>query len=136
MGQRGVDERALDYFENSPRATLVQRDYAVRNPRKFAYYNAYCWGITAGDGPGPAHLTIDGVARRFLGYKASFNPLYPGEPGKPRGWRSAWNYGINQGPIVLMIENYRSGMPWRLMRGCAPLAEGLRRVGFAGGWLG
>jgi hypothetical protein len=30
---------------------------------------------------------------------------------------------INQGPIVLMIENYRSGMPWRLMRGCAPFVE-------------
>jgi hypothetical protein len=34
-----------------------------------------------------------------------------------------------------MIENYRSGLLWRLMRGCAPLVAGLRRAGFTGGWL-
>lgn len=43
--------------------------------------------------------------------------------------------GIQDAFIVIMIENYRSGLPWRLMRGHAPLAEGLRRAGFAGGWL-
>jgi len=36
---------------------------------------------------------------------------------------------------VLMIENHRSGLVWALMRGCAPLLEGLRRAGFEGGWL-
>jgi hypothetical protein len=36
---------------------------------------------------------------------------------------------------VLMIENHRSGLPWRLMRGCSYLASGLRRAGFTGGWL-
>ena len=70
------------------------------------------------------------------GFEASFNPLFPGGSDKAHGWRSEWNYGINQGPIVLMIENHRSGLPWRLMRGCRYVTDGLRRAGFAGVWLG
>lgn len=70
------------------------------------------------------------------GFKASFNPSHPGEPGNPYGWWvSPWHFGINQGPIVLMIENHRSGLLWQMMRGCKPIADGLRRAGFAGGWL-
>ena len=70
------------------------------------------------------------------GFKASFNPTHPGEPGNPFGWWvSPWHFGLNEGPIVLMIENYRSGLLWRLMRGCSYIQEGLRRAGFAGGWL-
>jgi hypothetical protein len=70
------------------------------------------------------------------GFKASFNPTHPGEPGNSfGGWFSPWHYGLNQGPIELMIENYRSGMIWRLMRECTYIQEGLRRAGFTGGWL-
>ncbi len=70
------------------------------------------------------------------GFKASFNPSHPGEPGNPYGWWvSPWHFGLNQGPIVLMIENYRSGLLWELMRGCAYVASGLRQAGFTGGWL-
>jgi hypothetical protein len=69
------------------------------------------------------------------GFKASFNPTHPGEPGNPYGWWvSPWHYGLNQGPIVLMIENYLSGMVWKLMRNCPYIVSGLRRAGFAGGW--
>ncbi len=72
----------------------------------------------------------------FYGFKASFNPSHPGDPGNPYGgWVSPWHFGLNQGPIVLMIENHRSGLLWRLMRGCPPIAAGLRRAGFSGGWL-
>ena len=42
---------------------------------------------------------------------------------------------MQQGPVVLMIENYRSGLLWDIMRRCLPLVSGLRRAGFAGGWL-
>ena len=70
------------------------------------------------------------------GFKASFNPSHPGEPGNPYGWWvSPWHFGLNQGPIVLMIENHRSGLLWQLMRACPYIAGGLRRAGFTGGWL-
>ena len=45
-------DRGIDYFENSRRATYVQREYAIRNPLEFAMYGEVCWGFTACDGPG------------------------------------------------------------------------------------
>jgi hypothetical protein len=42
---------------------------------------------------------------------------------------------LNLGPILLMVENHRTGMLWKLLRGCQPVLAGLRRAGFAGGWL-
>ena len=70
------------------------------------------------------------------GFKASFNPSHPGEPGNPYGWWvSPWHFGLNQGPIVLMIENHRSGLLWRLMKSCPFIASGLRQAGFTDGWL-
>ena len=69
------------------------------------------------------------------GFKATFNPTYPVKSGNPHGWVSPWHYGLNQGPIILMIENYRTGLLWRLMRDCPYITSGLRRAGFDGGWL-
>jgi hypothetical protein len=68
------------------------------------------------------------------GFKCSFNPTFPARTAK--GWISSGYYGLDQGPVVLMIENHRSELLWRLMRGCPSVARGLRRAGFAGGWLG
>ena len=49
----------------------------------------------------------------------------------------AVHLGINQGPMLLMLENYRTGLVWNLIRcRCAYLVVGLRRAGFSGGWLG
>ena len=178
-------EHGIDYFENSRRATLVQQQYAIRNPGGYARYGELCWGITASDGPGEITRAVDGVERRFFdylargvpdgpddgtiapwavvaslpfapeivlptiahfmrlhlggahpyGFKATFNPTFPDRSGSPLGWVSPWHFGINQGPIVVMIENHRSGLVWRLTRGCPPIVAGLRAAGFTGGWL-
>ena len=69
------------------------------------------------------------------GFKATFNPTYPTKSGTSEPWVSPWHYGLNQGPIILMIENFRTGLPWRLMKNCPSMAWGLRRAGFRGGWL-
>jgi hypothetical protein len=68
------------------------------------------------------------------GFRASFNATFP-EGREKVGWVSPWNYGLNQGPMVVMIENYRTGLIWRLMRDCPYLVQGLKRAGFRGGWL-
>ena len=69
------------------------------------------------------------------GFKCSFNPTFT--VGTPRrGWIAKGYYGLDQGPVVLMIENYRSGFVWQLMRECPAIVTGLRRAGFRGGWLG
>ena len=61
-------ERGSDYFENSRRATYVQREYAVRNPRQFARYGENSWGVSASGGP------ADG---KFFGYRARGVPYGP-----------------------------------------------------------
>lgn len=68
------------------------------------------------------------------GFKATFNRTYQ-ETNHPSGWVSPWHYGINQGPIVLMTENYRTGFLWNLMRNCPYIIKGLQRAGFTGGYL-
>jgi hypothetical protein len=187
---RGIQDpfmraHGIDYFENSRRATYVQQAYAIRNPKRFAAYGEHLWGITASNGPGPATRRVNGVTRRFLGYRAravpygpddgtlapwavvaslpfapeivlptlrhcldryptaakahglvcSINPTFPGSPRRPGPWISRAHFALDQGPIVLMIENYRSGLLWRLMRRCPFVVNGLRRAGFDHGWL-
>jgi len=68
------------------------------------------------------------------GFKCSFNPTF--STASTSEWISKGYYGLDQGPIVMMIENYRSEFLWKLMRGCPYIIKGLRRAGFAGGWLG
>ena len=176
-------EKGCDYFENSRRATYVQREYATRNPRSFAGYTADCWGLSAGDGPSVEPRLVAGRRQAFYGYAARGVPYGPddgtiagsstlsslvfapeivlpalrkmmaGGPGDggeslrasgfnatiseagPKGWISEGSFGLDQGMIVLMIENYRSGLPWRLGRGVACIRTGLRRAGFRFGWL-
>jgi hypothetical protein len=183
---RFMAEHGSDYFENSRCATLVQQQYAIRNPLGFKHSGELCWGITASDGPGFVVKKIDGIERVFFdyvargapygpddgtiapwavaaslpfapdivaptlanlgglrvhlenpyGFKASINPVYhEGGADDGIGWVSPYHFGINEGPTVLMIENYRSELVWSLMKKCAPLVTGLRAAGFRGGWL-
>ena len=74
-------------------------------------------------------------APKHYGLRATFNATFPGKSGDTCGWVSPWNFGLNQGPIVLMIENHLSGLIWKLMRGCPYIIQGLRRADFKGGWL-
>ena len=180
--------KGIDYFENSRRAVLVQQEYAIRNPRRFAGYGKHCWGLTASDGPGPAVRRIGGVLRRFYPYHSrgvpfglddgtvapwaavaslpfapqivlptigslhrtvpearsgygflnSFNRTFANAAarrGRNAGWVSPYHYGLSQGPMVLMIENYLSGLIWHLARRSPFLVAGLERAGFRGGWL-
>jgi hypothetical protein len=47
-----------------------------------------------------------------------------------------WHYAIDQGPVVLMVENYLSGLIWRVLRKSPYIRAGLQRAGFRDGWLG
>ena len=79
------------------------------------------------------HLRVQ-IANPY-GFKASLNPTFSGSAKGGVGWVSKFHFGINEGPTVLMIENFRSGMVWALMRRCTPIVTGLRAAGFTGGWL-
>ena len=66
-------------------------------------------------------------------YASSFNPGLA--DGASDCWVSPGHYGLDQGIVMMMIENHRTQLIWRLMRKCPYLASGLRHAGFAGGWL-
>jgi hypothetical protein len=70
------------------------------------------------------------------GFKDAFNLSYPVSSETPQGWFDDAYVGIDQGPILLMIENYRTGFVWELLKKSPYVASGLRRAGFTGGWLG
>ncbi|MEP6508244.1 MAG: glucoamylase family protein [Gemmatimonadales bacterium] len=69
------------------------------------------------------------------GFKTTYNPTFPDPGGSVHGWVSPYHCGLNQGPIVVMIENYRSALIWNLLRENPHVVAGLLAAGFSGGWL-
>jgi hypothetical protein len=69
------------------------------------------------------------------GYRSTFNATYPIKTEDTPFWISSTHVGLNQGPMLLMIENYRSDFLWTIMRNCPYIIRGLQRAGFEGGWL-
>ena len=153
-------DKGLDYFENSRRATLANRAYAIANPLGWADYGENVWGLTASDIPAsyrargaPPAENDDGTitptaiggsfvftpreslaALRYIyatyrtqiwgpyGFKDAFNPS--------KGWFATDYLGIDQGPIVLMIENYRTGRIWHAFMRHAAIQRGIAHAGF------
>ncbi len=72
---------------------------------------------------------------REYGFIDAFNPTFVTNRTSPRGWFNVDYLGIDQGPIVIMIENLRSGFVWDVMKKNDHIVRGLRRAGFKGGWL-
>ena len=197
---RGIQDRfmrgkGIDYFENSRRATLAQRAYAIRNPGGFAGYGPNVWGLSACDGPFDGTMEVAGRPVEFKTYSArgaaltrvqddgtlaphatgaalpfapevalpairsmrerwgehvygrygfvdSFNPtlsaprtIQMGKIVPGVGWFDTDYLGIDQGILLAMLENQRSGLLWRLMRANPAVRRGLERAGFEGGWL-
>ena len=82
-----------------------------------------------------AMVQLDLGATERYGFKPSFNQTYKA-PERPTGWWvTPHHFGIDQGPVILMIENYCTGLIWNIMRRSPYVSAGLRRAGFRGGWL-
>ena len=69
------------------------------------------------------------------GFVASFNPTYPDTGGNLNAWTSRWIFGLNEGPILMMIENFHTELIWKTIQQCPYMVKGLQRAGFRGGWL-
>jgi hypothetical protein len=75
-----------------------------------------------------------GSTKRY-GFKPSFNQTYCVRTSPTGWWVTPYHFGVDQGPVILMIENYRTGLIWNIMRRSPHVLTGLRRAGFQGGWL-
>jgi hypothetical protein len=69
------------------------------------------------------------------GFDASFNPYYRTPGVGENGWVSPWKFGLNEGPMVMMIENFRTELIWNIIKKSEYIRNGIRRAGFTGGWL-
>jgi len=155
-----MNNHTSTYFENSRRASLAQRAYSTANPGQQIGYSSNVWGLTACDGPTgyavhglPPGASDDGtIAPTAAGGSMAFTPEYSVptlryfyKQYRPRIWtaygfRDAFNLGaqwyasdelgIDQGPIVIMIENFRTQRVWRLFMQNPEVQRGLQRAGF------
>lgn len=169
-----MKEKGIDYFENSRRATYVQREYAIENPHGWIGYDSLCWGITASDGPGELYNFGDKVFLAYAGRGTSgreYNYFDDGTiapygslsslPFAPEiviptirsmlekrghciwgkyGFYDAFNLtadwvnddfiGIAQGPMLIMIENFRTGLVWNYVMPDPIIQKGLHTLGF------
>jgi hypothetical protein len=156
---RGLGDRFTDYFQNNRNMARINRDYCIANPKHFEGYGADNWGLTASDGPKGylAHapdandddgtMTPTGALASFPytpeASMAAFKHFYRDLGDRmwdiygPRDalnesadWVSPIYMGLNQAPITVMIENYRTGLIWKLFMSNPEIQPMLDKIGF------
>jgi hypothetical protein len=157
LDPRGLSDRYADYWQQNLRHTQINYRHCVRNPYNHLGYSPDCWGLTASHGPrgyiasAPDRdfgvITPSAALSSFPYAPAEAMRALRGFLTKPpkriwgrfgfvdafceyRNWYSRTYLAINQGPIIAMIENHRTGLLWRLFMGAPEVRRGLARLGF------
>lgn len=157
LDPRGLKDRYADYWEQNRNHTLINREHCIRNPNQFKGYGINCWGLTASDtyhgydahSPTNDNGTITPTAalsafpytpeysmqalRHFyedLGPKIWSEYGFVDAFNESKNWYAKSHLAIDQGPIIIMIENYRSGLLWKLFMSCPEIQSGLKKLGF------
>lgn len=158
LDPKGLKDRHADYWVQNLNHTLINREHSIRNPKNFKGYSADCWGLTASDtyngynahSPDNDWGTISPTAalssfpytpeysmqalKHFYykmgdrlwseyGFIDAFN--------ESKDWYAKSHLAIDQGPIIVMIENYRSGLFWKLFMRIPEIQTGLKKLGFS-----
>ncbi len=154
---RGIKDKYANYFVNNKNITLVNRAYCINNPKYFAGYGPNVWGLTASDDPSgySAHSptndngtitptaalsampytpqeSLDALKYMYhkygakiwgvFGFKDAFNPQ--------QNWYANSYLSIDEGPIIDMIENYRSQLLWNNFMANPEIQPMLNAIGF------
>ncbi|MHA6247490.1 glucoamylase family protein [Pontibacter sp. CAU 1760] len=157
LDPRGLKDKYADYWKLNQNHTMIQHDYCVDNPKNFKGYGEDCWGLTSSYSPdgyaghSPSHdLGVISPTAALSSYPYApkesmkvMRHLYEdlgdkvwGEYGfydafsQEKDWYTPRYLGIDQGPIVVMIENGRSGMLWDLFMSAPEVQSGLKKLGF------
>ncbi|MBS1653665.1 MAG: Ig-like domain-containing protein [Bacteroidetes bacterium] len=162
INPNGLADAYADYTVQTKNHTLINYNYCISNPNKYYGYSNKCWGLTASDiqnGYTASSPTNDvGViaptaaisslpytstqsmeALKFFYYKMgdrlwgsygfydAFNLTTP--------WFASSTLAIDQGPEIVMIENYRTGLLWNLFTSCPEVKAGMQTLGFTAPYL-
>ncbi|TLV00650.1 glucoamylase family protein [Dyadobacter luticola] len=157
LNPTGLSDSYANYFTQNKNHSLINYNYCIANPQSFNGYSDQCWGLTASDIPSgynansptndkgvitptaalsafPYTPTESMRALKFFYYKLG-DKLW-GEYGFHDAfslnelWFADSYLAIDQGPIVIMVENYRTGSPWKLFMSNLEVKAGLKKLGF------
>ena len=157
-----LTDRYANYWEQNKNHTLINHAYCVDNPKKFKGYGEDCWGLTASDNfeGYSAHapnndlgvITPTGALSSFpytpeysmkalkhfyfdLGDKIWGNYGFTDAFSVSNNWYAKNYLAIDEGPIIVMIENYRTGLLWKLFMSCPEIQNGLKKLEFSSPYL-
>lgn len=155
---RNIKDKYTNYFENNRNHTLINRGWCIYNPLKFKSYSENCWGLTASDNPTGylAHAPgstdngtiaptaalssmpytpnesmaalkhfylVEGASLFGInGFFDAFNPT--------KNWVASSYLAIDQGPILVMMQNFRTGLLWRTFMSNPEIKPALDAIGF------
>lgn len=150
-------DRYANYWEQNKNHTLINRAWCIDNPQKFKGYGENCWGLTASDNFDGYNAHAPGNDLGVISPTAAlsafpYTPEYSmqalkhfyfdlggkiwGEYGftdafsESHNWYAKNYLAIDQGPIIVMIENYRTGLLWKLFMSCPEIQNGLKKLEF------
>ncbi len=156
---RDIHDRFTDYFQNNRNMARINLAYSENNPGHYKGYGADFWGLTASDGPDgympheptprddDGTMTLTGALSSFpytpRASMAMLKHVYRDLGGKVWGvygprdainlsqdWVSPIYMGLNQAPITVMIENYRTGLIWKLFMSNPEIKPMMEKIGF------
>ena len=157
LDPRGLNDGKADYFEQNKAHTLINRAYCIENPKGYKGYSEKSWGLTASDswqGYAAHSPTEDlGVITPTAALSSfPYTPEYSMQAlrhfyedkgdqiwteygfadafSDQHNWVAKSHLAIDQGPIIVMIENYRSGLLWKLFMSNPDVKAGLTKLGF------
>ena len=159
LDPRNLKDKYADYWQHNKNHTLINWKWCVNNPKKFAGYSENCWGLTAsysvngyaahapGDTfdlgvisptaaissiPYTPEQSINAIRNFYYHYGEKVWGIYGFYDAfsEQNNWYPQRYLAIDQGPAVVMIENYRSGLLWKLFMDCPEVREGLKKLGF------
>ena len=157
LDPNGLKDRYADYWEQNTHHTLINRAHCIANPGKFKGYGENCWGLTASDNhegynahapdndlgvisptaalsafPYTPEYSMKALRHFYydLGDKIWSDYGFVDAFNETKSWYAKSHLAIDQGPIIVMIENYRTGLLWKLFMSCPEIQNGLEKLDF------
>ncbi len=160
LDPRELKDQYANYWEHNVNHTLINRQWCIENPKGYKGYGENCWGLTASystkfyGAHAPGDKNDLGVISPTAALSSfPYTPEYSMQALKhfyydlgdkiwgiygfydafseEAEWYPTDYLAIDQGPIVVMIENYRSGLLWNLFMSCPEVHNGLNKLGFS-----
>lgn len=157
INPKGLTDQYADYWLQNTNHTLINYKYCVENPKSYAGYSTNCWGLTASDGNAGYSAHSPSNDKGVIAPTAALSsmPYTPNESMQAlhffyyklgdklwgnygfvdafnlsQNWFDNQNLAIDQGPIIGMIENHRTGLLWSLFMSIPEIKDGMKKLGF------